>query len=60
MDKSSETATPAHGFEEVSAKYRTYFVRISLSYVRDRMAAEAGCCPNAAIARAISATENLT
>lgn len=32
--------TPSHGFEEVYAKYRTYFVRIATSYVRDKMAAE--------------------
>lgn len=31
---------PSHGFEDVYAKYRTYFVRIAMSYVRDRMAAE--------------------
>ncbi len=40
MDKSSETISPPRGFEEVYAKYRTYFVGIAMSYVRDRMAAE--------------------
>lgn len=40
MDKMSETAAPSRGFEEVYAKYKSYFVRIAMSYVRDRMAAE--------------------
>lgn len=31
---------PPHGLEEVYAEYRTYFVRIAVSYVRDRMVAE--------------------
>ncbi len=32
--------SPPHGLEEVYAKYKPYFVRIAVSYVRDRMAAE--------------------
>lgn len=40
MDKLPEVSVLPCGFEEVYAKYRTYFVRIALSYVRDRMAAE--------------------
>lgn len=30
----------SHRFEQVYAKYREYFVRIAMSYVRERMAAE--------------------
>ena len=40
MNKPSTSVTPPHSFEEVYAKYRMYFVRIAVSYVRDRMAAE--------------------
>jgi len=40
MDKSLDDSVLSPGFEEVYAKYRTYFVRIAMSYVRDRMAAE--------------------
>nr|DAH17508.1 MAG TPA: RNA polymerase sigma-70 factor [Caudoviricetes sp.] len=40
MDKSLDVSALSPGFEEVYAKYRTYFVRIAMSYVRDRMAAE--------------------
>lgn len=31
---------PPPGFEEIYAKYKSYFVRIAMSYVWDRMAAE--------------------
>lgn len=34
------TAPPLPGFEEIYAKYKSYFVRIAMSYVWDRMAAE--------------------
>ena len=40
MNHSSEITHSLHGFEEVYAKYRMYFVRIAVSYVRDKMAAE--------------------
>lgn len=36
MNRSIENSPP-HGLEEVYAEYRTYFVRIAVSYVRDRM-----------------------
>lgn len=39
MNRSIEISPP-HGLEEVYAEYRTYFVRIAVSYVRDRMVAE--------------------
>ena len=39
MNRSIENSPP-HGLEEVYAEYRTYFVRIAVSYVRDRMVAE--------------------
>lgn len=39
MNRSSEI-TPPREFEEVHAKYRAYFVRIAVSYVRDKMVAE--------------------
>ena len=32
--------SPPPGFEEIYAKYKSYFVRIAMSYVWDRMAAE--------------------
>ena len=31
---------PPPGFEEIYAKYKSYFVRIAMSYVWDRMTAE--------------------
>lgn len=40
MNRSIEISPPPHGLEEVYAEYRTYFVRIAVSYVRDRMVAE--------------------
>ena len=40
MEEQPKTVALPHGFEEIYAKYKTYFVRIALSYVRDRMAAE--------------------
>lgn len=39
MNESSKTPPP-NGFEAVYAKYRSYFVGVAMSYVRDRMAAE--------------------
>ena len=39
MNRSIEISPPP-GLEEVYAEYRTYFVRIAVSYVRDRMVAE--------------------
>lgn len=39
MNLMPETSVPP-GFVEVYAKYRTYFIRIAMSYVRDRMTAE--------------------
>lgn len=40
MEKQPKNVVLPHGFEEIYAKYKSYFVRIALSYVRDRMAAE--------------------
>lgn len=40
MDKMPAAVALPPGFEEIYAKYKSYFVRIAMSYVRDRMAAE--------------------
>lgn len=40
MDCTFKNSPPLHGLEEIYAKYRPYFVRIAMSYVRERMAAE--------------------
>lgn len=40
MTRPFKNSPPLSGLEDVYAKYKPYFVRIAMSYVRDRMAAE--------------------
>lgn len=40
MDRMRASVVPPPGFEEIYAKYKSYFVRIAMSYVWDRMTAE--------------------